>query len=105
MSLATYSLAQNGYRRLIGICFVLLLSCCFPLAAQVNIFTGETMKQMQLDPGWYNSIALDLTYRTGNTDLLTTRGRFRIRLSLKEVSRLCFWQPPVRSAERGIFYQ
>ena len=70
-------LSQKRYRRLIGICLFLLLSCCSPLVAQVNIFTGETMKQMQLDPGWYNSIALDLTYRTGNTDLLTTRGRFR----------------------------
>ena len=35
------------------------------------------MKQMQLDPGWYNSIALDLTYRAGNTDLFTARTRFR----------------------------
>ena len=35
------------------------------------------MRQMQLEPGWYNSINLDLTYRTGNTDLLTTRTRFR----------------------------
>ena len=35
------------------------------------------MLQMQLEPGWYNSIALDLTYRAGNTDLLTTRARFR----------------------------
>ncbi len=77
MNLTTDSLAQNGYKRIISICFVLLLSYCSPLMAQVNIFTGETMKQMQLDPGWYNSIALDLTYRTGNTDLLTTRGRFR----------------------------
>ena len=77
MPLATYSLAQNRYRRIIGICFVLLPLFSSQLAAQVNIFTGETMKQMQLDPGWYNSIALDLTYRTGNTDLLTTRGRFR----------------------------
>ena len=77
MNPTTDSLAQNEYKRIIGICFVLLLLSCFPLAAQVNIFTGETMKQMRLDPGWYNSIALDLTYRTGNTDLLTTRGRFR----------------------------
>ena len=35
------------------------------------------MKQMQLDPGWYNSINLDLTYRAGNTDLFTARTRFR----------------------------
>ena len=59
------------------ICFALLLFFCPPLTAQVNIFTGETMRQMRLDPGWYNSIALDLTYRAGNTDLLTTRARFR----------------------------
>ena len=59
------------------ICFVLLLFCCSPLTAQVNIFTGETMKQMQLESGWYNSINLDLTYRSGNSDLLTTRTRFR----------------------------
>ena len=70
-------LGQNRYRRLIGICLVLLFSSCFPLAAQVNIFTGETMRQMRLEPGWYNSINLDLTYRTGNTDLFTARTRFR----------------------------
>ena len=63
--------------RLVSICFVLLLFCCPPLIAQVNIFTGETMKQMRLESGLYNSIALDLTYRAGNTDLLTARTRFR----------------------------
>ena len=69
--------SQNRYRRVVGICFVLLLFCYSPLTAQVNIFTGETMKQMQLKSGWYNSINLDLTYRSGNSDLLTTRTRFR----------------------------
>lgn len=59
------------------ICLLLFLAICFPLAAQVNIFTGETMKQMQLEPGWYNSITLDLTYRAGNTELLTMRNHFR----------------------------
>ena len=65
------------YKQGIGICFVLLLFCCSPLMAQVNIFTGETMRQMRLESGLYNSIALDLTYRSGNTDFLTTRTRFR----------------------------
>lgn len=32
---------------------------------------------MQLKAGWYNSINLDLTYRSGNTELLTLRTRFR----------------------------
>lgn len=68
---------NNPYKQGIGICFVLLLCCAPPLVAQVNIFTGETMKQMRLESGVYNSIALDLTYRSGNTDLLTTRTRFR----------------------------
>ena len=68
---------DNHYKQGIGICFILLLVCCPPLIAQVNIFTGETMKQMRLESGVYNSIALDLTYRSGNTDLLTTRTRFR----------------------------
>ncbi|MCY4401028.1 MAG: DUF481 domain-containing protein [Candidatus Poribacteria bacterium] len=54
-----------------------MLLTCLPVAAQVNIFTGETMKQMQLQPGWYNNLNLDLTYRTGNTELLTLRTRFR----------------------------
>ena len=68
-----------GYRQhqIIGACFVLCLVFCSSLAAQVNIFTDETIRQMQLKPGWYNSIALDLTYRAGNTDLLTARTRFR----------------------------
>ena len=57
------------------IMFLLLL--CIPVSAQINIFTGETIKQMQLDPGLYNQINLDLSYRTGNTDLLTFRSRFR----------------------------
>ncbi len=48
-----------------------------PAPAQINIFTGETMQQMQRKSGWYNNMNLDLTYRTGNTDLLTLRTRFR----------------------------
>ena len=68
---------NNPYNRVIGICFVLFIVCYPPLAAQVNIFTGETMQQMRLKSGWYNSITLDLTYRAGNTDLLTARTRFR----------------------------
>ena len=77
MPLATDPLGQTGYRQVVGICFVLLIIYCPPIGAQVNIFTGETMKQMQLESGWYNSINLDLTYRSGNSDLLTTRTRFR----------------------------
>lgn len=68
---------DHHYNRVIGICFVLITVYCPSLAAQVNIFTGETMKQMRLESGLYNSIALDLTYRSGNTDLLTSRTRFR----------------------------
>ena len=68
---------DNPYKQGIGTCFILLLFYCPPLVAQVNIFTGETLKQMRLESGVYNSIALDLTYRSGNTDLLTTRTRFR----------------------------
>ena len=68
---------QHRYRRVVGICFVLIIVSCPPLAAQVNIFTGETMQQMRLASGWYNSMTLDLTYRSGNSDLLTTRTRFR----------------------------
>ena len=56
---------------------VFFLFTCLPLPAQVNIFTGETLKQMQLKSGWYNNISLDLAYRTGNTELLTLRTRFR----------------------------
>lgn len=68
---------DNPYKRGIGISFILLLFSCPSLVAQVNIFTGETLKQMRLESGVYNSIALDLTYRSGNTDLLTTQTRFR----------------------------
>ena len=60
---------------------LLLISLCLAVVgsadAQVNIFTGETMKQMRLDPGWYNSVSLDSTYLTGNTELLTLRTRGR----------------------------
>lgn len=50
---------------------------CSPVSAQINIFTDETMKQMQLKHGWYNNINLDLSYRSGNTELLTLRTHFR----------------------------
>ena len=59
------------------ICVIVFLIVCLPLAAQVNIFTSETVKQMQLEPGWYNRINLDLAYHAGNTTLLTLRTRFR----------------------------
>lgn len=68
---------QDYHKQIISICFVICLALCPPLAAQVNIFTDETTKQMQLEPGWYNSITMDLTYRMGNTDLFTARTRFR----------------------------
>lgn len=58
-----------------------LMPLCFALSgsavAQVNIFTGETMKQMRLDAGWYNSVSLDSTYLAGNTELLTLITRCR----------------------------
>ena len=68
---------QKRYSQIIYMCFLCSLAFCSPLVAQVNIFTNETMGQMQLKPGWYNSITMDLTYRTGNTDLFTARTRFR----------------------------
>ena len=77
MSMVSDTSSQNGYRPVVGISFILLLFSCPSLVAQVNIFTGETLKQMRLESGVYNSIALDLTYRSGNTDLLTTQTRFR----------------------------
>ena len=77
MNFANDVSSQGRYKRTVSICFVLLIIYSPPIAAQVNIFTGETMKQMQLKSGWYNSINLDLTYRSGNSDLLTTRTRFR----------------------------
>ena len=57
-------------------CIFLLLFCRLA-SAQVNIFSAETMRQMRLDPGWYNSVTLNLTRQTGNTDLLTLKTRFR----------------------------
>ena len=68
---------QDKHRQIVGVCLLLLIVSSTPLAAQVNIFTGETMRQMKLEPGWYNSINLDLSYRAGNTDLFTARTRFR----------------------------
>ena len=73
----THFPSRGKHRHVIGVYLLLLFVFCAPLTAQVNIFTGETMRQMRLEPGWYNSINLDLTYRTGNTDLLTSRARFR----------------------------
>ena len=48
-----------------------------PVSAQINIFTGETMQQMQRKSGWYNNITMDLIYRSGNTELLTLKSRYR----------------------------
>ena len=70
-------LNQGKHRQIIGVYLLLFIVFSTPLAAQVNIFTGETMQQMKLEPGWYNSINLDLSYRAGNTDLFTARTRFR----------------------------
>ena len=105
MYLANNPAAQNGYRRVIGICFVLLLFCSSPLAAQVNIFTDETMRQMQLKPGWYNSVALDLTYRAGNTDLLTARTRFRSDYLSKNYQSFIFGSLQQGRKDDAFFYK
>lgn len=74
----THKLKTCPIAYLFVIVFIIgLLLTCGSVSAQINIFTGETIKQMQLDPGLYNQINLDLSYRTGNTDLLTFRSRFR----------------------------
>lgn len=56
---------------------ILLQFLTIPVSAQINIFTGETVKQLHLKSGWYNSINMDLTYRSGNTELLTLQSRYR----------------------------
>ena len=56
---------------------LLFLHTSIPVSAQVNVFTGETMKQLKGELGWYGNINIDLTYKTGNTELLTLRTRFR----------------------------
>ena len=54
------------------------LTCLFVLAVsakgQVNI---ETLRRLNSKPGWYNNIALSLTYQSGNTDLLRFRSSLR----------------------------
>ena len=54
------------------------LTCLFVLAvsakAQVNI---ETLRRLDSKPGWYNDIALSLTYQSGNTDLLRFKSSLR----------------------------
>lgn len=59
------------------ICIILFNTSSSPSVAQVNVFTSETMKRMEQKAGWYNSVKLDLSYSSGNTDLLTFRTRFR----------------------------
>ncbi len=59
------------------ICIILFNTSSSPSVAQVNVFTSETMKRMEQKAGWYNSVKLDLSYSSGNTDLLTLRTRFR----------------------------
>ena len=68
---------RQRHSRCFAVCLAFFFVCCPPLLAQVNVFTDETMRQMRLESGFYNSMTLDLTYRGGNTDLLTARARFR----------------------------
>ncbi len=68
----------------------MFLISCFPVNAQVNIFTGETIKKITFNPGLYNSINVDLAYRTGNTELLTLRSRFRSDLISKSYHTFIF---------------
>ena len=51
--------------------YAVSLICLFVFAVnakgQVNI---ETLRRLDSKPGWYNGIALSLTYQSGNTNLL-----------------------------------
>ena len=57
---------------------VIGLTCLFFLVvnarAQINI---ETLRRLESKPGWYNDIALSLTYQSGNTDLLRFKSSLR----------------------------
>ena len=58
--------------------YVVGLTCLFFLVvsakAQVNI---ETLRRLDMKPGWYNDITLSLTYQSGNTDLLRFKSSLR----------------------------
>ena len=54
--------------------FIYLVVFATSAKAQVNI---ETLRRLDSKPGWYNDIALSLTYQSGNTDLLRFKSSLR----------------------------
>lgn len=45
--------------------------------AQVNVFTAETIKQLNQDQGFYNNVKLSFSYYSGNTDMRTLQTQIR----------------------------
>ena len=54
--------------------FIYLVVFATSAKAQINI---ETLRRLDSKPGWYNDIALSLTYQSGNTDLLRFKSSLR----------------------------
>ena len=48
-----------------------------PTLAQVNVFTAETIKQLNQDQGFYNNVRLSFSHHSGNTDIRTLWTRIR----------------------------
>ena len=47
------------------------------ISAQINVFTRETMRQLNQETGFYNKARIDFTYHSGNTVTQTFKLRYR----------------------------
>ena len=48
-----------------------------PTLAQVNVFTAETIKQLNQDQGFYNNVRLSFSHHSGNTNIRSLWTRIR----------------------------
>ena len=47
------------------------------VSAQINVFTAETMRQLNQETGFYNKARIDFTYHSGNSVTQTFKLRYR----------------------------
>ena len=61
----------------IGLLFVLSIVWSPKSSAQINVFTADTMNQLNRKAGFYNKARLDFTHHSGNTTMQFFKLRYR----------------------------
>ena len=83
--------------------FWILFFFLLEIPAQINVFTAETMRQLNKETGFYNKARIDFTYHSGNTVTQAFKLRYRTDYVRSNYHLFAVNDFQVRSKDSNVF--